>query len=65
MIINDNITGEILSINDYMDAYREAKSRIKFHNSEFNYQHRGKHYPQNAEMIIRNDTIIIQRKEVK
>ena len=37
MKINDNITGELLTINDYMSAYREAKSRVKFHNSEFNW----------------------------
>lgn len=65
MIIKDNISGEILSINDRTDALREAKSRISYHNSEFNYSHRGKHYPQNAEMIVDNDTITIQRKETK
>ena len=65
MLIKDNIDGVILSINDYMDAIREAKSRVSFHNSEFNYSHKGKHYSQNAEMIIDGDTITIQRKEQK
>ena len=62
MTINDYITGELITISDYMDAYREAKSRIRFHNSEFNYAHRGKHYCQNAEMVIEGDLIIIRRK---
>lgn len=62
MIIKDNITGEILSINDKYDALREARSRVKFHNSDFDYQHRGHHYSQNSEYIIQGDTIIIRRK---
>ena len=62
MTIIDNITGEILTINDFYDALREVKSRVKYHNSEFNYQHRGKHYPQNAYYYQRdNDTFIIER----
>lgn len=63
MKIIDNIDGVIINISDYTDALREAKSRIAFHNSEFNYSHRGKHYPQNAEMIINNDTVTIRRKQ--
>lgn len=49
MKIIDLITHEILTINDKYDALREAKSRVKFY--------------QNAEMIIKFDTIIIKRKE--
>ena len=63
MNIRDEITYELLTIEDYMNAIRESKSRVSFHNSEFNYSHRGKHYPQNAEMIIEGDTIVIRRKE--
>lgn len=63
MTIYDNINGEILDINDKYDAFREAKSRVKFHNSEFNYQYRGKHYSQNAEMIVEFDKIIIRSKQ--
>lgn len=63
MIIKDNITGEILSINDKYDALREAKSRCKFHNSEFDYQHRGHHYPENAIYEISGDTITIRRNK--
>ena len=62
MKIIDNISGEILTINDRMDAIRESRSRVKFYNSEFNYSHRGKHYSQNAEYIINGDTITIRRK---
>ena len=61
MIIEDNITGEILNISDKYDAIREAKSRVKFHNSEFDYQHRGHHYSQNAYYRIVNNKIIIER----
>lgn len=37
MTIIDKINNEIIDIDDYMDAYREGKSRVKFHNSEFTY----------------------------
>lgn len=62
MTIYDYIDGVILTIDDRMDAIREAASRVKWHNSEFNYQHRGHHYSQNAEYKIDGDTISIRRK---
>lgn len=50
MKIIDYITNEILTINDYMDAIREAKSRVKYYKSE------------NIEYKIKGDTITIRRK---
>ena len=49
MIIKDNITNEVLTINDRMDAIREAHSRVKF-------------YKISSEYIIQGDTITIRRK---
>ena len=40
-----------------------AEDRVKYHNSEFNYSHRGKHYSCNAEMIIHKNRITIDYKK--
>lgn len=63
MLIKDYITQEILSIDDYYDALKEAKSRVRFHNSEFTFAHRGKHLSQNAILIEKQYEFIIKRKE--
>lgn len=47
MKIIDLVKNEILTINDRIDAYREAKSRIYFY--------------KNAEMSVDGDTIYIRR----
>ena len=60
MIIIDNIAGESISIGNKKAAIEEAKRRVKYHNSEFNYGHYGKHYNQNAIMEIKDDKITIK-----
>ena len=60
--IIDNIAGEILTMYDFNKALKEVKSRVKYHNSEFCYSHRGKHYSQNAYYYNSDgDTFIIER----
>ena len=55
MIIEDTITKEILTINDYMDACREAHSRVKFYNSQ------NKDYEHFATVIKDKITILNRR----
>ncbi len=63
MKIIDEITGEVITIDDYMSAYKDAKSRVKFHNSEFTYANGSKHLPQDAELIDNGDGLVIKRRE--
>lgn len=60
MTIIDNIVGEMIGGLDRMSAIEEAERRVKYHNSEFCYEHRGKHYCANAIMEINNNTITIK-----
>lgn len=63
MTIIDEITNEIITIEDYMDAMRETKSRIKFYNSEFDYENGQHHGSENAEYVDELNKIIIRRKQ--
>lgn len=63
MTIIDEITNEIITIEDYMDAMRETKSRIKFYNSEFDYENGQHHESENAEYVDKLNKIIIRRKQ--
>lgn len=63
MRIVDNITGEILDILSKHTAMKIASQRLNYHNSKFNYSHRGKHDSANAEMTIKGNIITIDYKE--
>lgn len=63
MTIKDEISGEMFYINNRYKAIELAKYRVKHHNSEFAYKHRGHHYSQNAIYEIKENTIIIRRQE--
>ena len=58
-IIIDNIANEELATTNKSKALRLAQERIAYHNSEFNYSHRGKHYSANATLTIVNNIITI------
>ena len=63
MKIVDNILGEIVEILSKHTAIKLAKERVDYHNSQFNYKHRGKHNPCNAVMTIDKNTITIDYKD--
>ena len=42
-----------------LKAIREAKKRVRYHNSEFNYRHMQKHYSANCSYFWQDDSTII------
>ena len=53
--IFDLISGEVIELVSKEKAINETQRRLKQHNKEFNYSHRGKHYSQNATYIVYDD----------
>ena len=62
--IEDLIVGEIINTTSKTRAISEAKRRVKYHNSEWYYTHRGKHHNQHAVFNVDDDkkTITIERE---
>lgn len=54
-VLYDLIAGEIIKVVGKEKAIQKANERIKLHNKEFNYSHRGKHYSQNATFVIKDN----------
>ena len=50
--IKDHVVGEIVNTSTKEQAIKIAEKRIQYHNSEFNYSHRGKHYSAGATYTI-------------
>ncbi len=57
--IIDNVAGELIELLSKEKAIREAKKRVRYHNSEFNYRHMQKHYSANCSYFWQDDSTII------
>lgn len=63
VFIIDNISGELIECLDFQVALDIAQWRVKEHNKEFNYSHRGKHYSANCKYEIEDKTHIVIKKD--
>lgn len=60
--IKDYVVGEVVETTNRENAIINATHRVKLHNSEFNYSHRGKHLNANCSMDIDEDKKVIYVK---